>query len=266
MTLATLETDRKTTGFLGDCRSVAVSLCAALQFLTIFPALVRRPFTAGELGWSIAFFPLVGLLLGGMLLGLERLLQLFFPAAVSVPVVLTAWVLLTGALHVDGFLDTCDGVFGGRTPEERLRIMRDEHVGAFAVIGGILLVLLKYSSLTALADRDAALLLAPVMARWAIVLAIILFPYARVEGLGRDMKDHAGWRQGILASVMAAAVAWLVGRPWGLVALAVALVGLLTCAAFVLRRLPGLTGDVYGFICEVCEILVLLTLVAGEGA
>jgi adenosylcobinamide-GDP ribazoletransferase len=246
--------------------SPIASFCAALQFLTIVPPVIRRPFTGPELGWSLAFFPVVGGLIGGMLLGLDRFLGLAFPPALGAALILAAWVLVTGAIHLDGFLDTCDGLFGGRTPEDRLRIMRDHRVGAFAVIGGILLVLIKYQALVALADCEIALILAPILGRWGVVPAVVLFPYARPEGLGRDMKDHAGWWVLLLASVFAIAAAWWAAVLMGLFCASIVFIALLMIGLLVLQRVPGFTGDLYGFCCEIFEILVLLTLVAGGSA
>ena len=147
-----------------------------------------------------------------------------------------------------------------------MRIMRDERVGAFAVIGGVLLLLIKYQALVALVNREFALVLAPVLGRWGIVLAVVLFPYARTEGLGRDMKDHAGWLPLILASAVAITIAWWIAAWLGLLAAGIVIVSLFGCAMFILRRVPGFTGDVYGFCCELFEVLVLLILVGGETA
>ncbi len=262
MTISSLDTEQPTKIIPAE-GNVAAPFCAAVQFLTVLPPLLRRSFTQAELGWSLAFFPLVGGLLGGLLIGLDHLTGLIWPASVSVALVLAGWVLLTGGLHLDGFLDTCDGLLGGRTPEERLRILRDERVGSYAVIGGILLMLVKFTALGALANRELGLLLAPVVGRWGMVLAVIAFPYARAEGLGRDMKNHAGWWQGVIASL--AALPWCAwaGGWWGLMGCGAALGTILAGAWFVLRRLPGMTGDIYGCCCELAEVVVLLTLVAG---
>jgi adenosylcobinamide-GDP ribazoletransferase len=244
--------------------SVPLGFLAALQFLTILPPLIRRPLTAAELGRAVGWFALVGALLGGGLAGVDWALGLLFPPGVTAALLLAVWVLATGALHLDGFLDTCDGLFGGRTPEARLRIMRDERVGAFAVIGGILLMLAKYSCLVALASRWAALVVAPAVARGGMATAIVALPYARPEGSGRWMKDHAGWQQAILAAFTVVATAFLAARWLGLVVVALAAVTTVVVAAFVLRRLPGLTGDVYGALGEMLEALTLLAFVAGE--
>jgi adenosylcobinamide-GDP ribazoletransferase len=243
---------------------MATSFLAALQLLTIAPPVVRRPFTATELGRAVGFFPLVGILIGGGLAGLDYVLGTVFPPAIVTVLVLSIWVVVTGALHLDGFLDTCDGLWGGKTPEERLRIFRDERVGSYAVIGGVLLLLTKYSALGALAERGPALVLAATLGRWGMAIAVVAFPYARVEGLGRDIKDHAGWTQGFLATVTAGLAGWLAAERLGIAAMLAA--GLATClgAFFVMRRVPGLTGDIYGAVCEVVEVLVILVVVAGE--
>jgi adenosylcobinamide-GDP ribazoletransferase len=237
---------------------------AALQFLTVVPPLVRRPFTPAELGRAVGWFALVGVLLGASLAGADRALALLFPPGVTAALVLALWVLLTGALHLDGFLDSCDGLFGGHTLEARLRIMRDERAGAFAVIGGVLLLLVKYACLAGLASRAVALVVVPTVARWGMAVAVVAFPYARPEGLGRCMKDHAGWWQVTLASLTALVTATLAAHWLGLVVVALAAVATAVAGAFILRRLRGLTGDSYGALCEMLEALTLLAFVAGE--
>lgn len=235
---------------------------AALQFLTIAPLLIRRPFRDEELGRSVGFFPLVGLLIGGFLAAFNHLVALFLPPGLAAALVLTGWIVCTGALHLDGFLDTCDGLLGGRTPEDRLRILRDPRVGAFGVIGGILLLLVKFQCLTAIHDRNAALYLAPVLGRWAMAVAVVAFPYARKEGVGRTLKDRAGWRQAVLATIIALVVAWIVAGWLGLTLLLLSGPFMSLIVRFALSRLPGLTGDLYGAICELVEALVLLVFVA----
>jgi adenosylcobinamide-GDP ribazoletransferase len=238
---------------------------AALQFLTITPPLIRRQLAPEELGQAVGWFALVGLLLGAALAGADYALGLLFPSGVTAALLLALWVVATGALHLDGFLDACDGLFGGRSPESRLRIMRDERAGAFAVIGGILLLLVKYSCLTALGDRAMALIVAPTVARWGMSVAVVAFPYARPEGLGRWMKDHAGWGQVFIASLTAFLVATLTARWIGLAVVALAGVTTVAGGTWIRRRLSGLTGDIYGALCELLEALILLAFVARGG-
>jgi adenosylcobinamide-GDP ribazoletransferase len=239
-----------------------ISLLTAFQFLTIFPAIIRRAFTAGELGRAVGYFPLVGLALGGVLYGMEVGLGLIFPAQVVAIFILAAWLLLTRALHFDGFLDTCDGLFGGFTPERRLEIMRDSRVGAFGVAGGGLLLLAKYAAIVSLPGLSG-LLLAPVLGRWATSIAIFAYPYARDKGMGRDMKDNVHWSQVILATTIVVLAAWFFAGWTGLLAIAIAGIVLWLGAGFILRRIPGLTGDNYGALCELTELAVLLFFTAG---
>jgi adenosylcobinamide-GDP ribazoletransferase len=234
-----------------------IPLLTAFQFLTTFPAVIRRMFTAQELGHAVGYFPLVGLALGGVFYGLVSGLRLIFPSQVVAVFVLVAWILLTRALHFDGFLDTCDGLFGGFTPERRLEIMRDSRVGAFGVAGGGLLLLAKFAAIVSL-PHLSGLVLAPVLGRWVLSIAIFAYPYAREKGLGRDMKDNVRWPQVILSTTLTVLAAWLFAGWAGLLASALAGVVLWLGAGFILRRIPGLTGDSYGALCEITELVVLL--------
>jgi adenosylcobinamide-GDP ribazoletransferase len=238
----------------------------AIQFLLVSPAFIRRPFTAQELGASVGFFPLAGLILGGMLAGADWLMGLCMPNLARSALLLGMWVLMSGALHLDGFLDACDGLLGGFEPEQRLRIMRDERVGAYALAGGVLLLLAKFSAIASLSIRTPAFLLAPVLGRWAIAWAVTSFPYARESGLGKSMKDNATRMQLILASILSLVVTGATmllfpGRIFHVLGAAAAagLVAWLT-ARFVMKRIPGLTGDIYGAINELVELAVLIVL------
>lgn len=242
------------------------SLLAALQFLTVMPPLIRRSFTPRELGDAVAWYPAVGLLLGAVLWLVFATLSRLLPNGPTAALTLAAWLILTRALHFDGFLDTCDGLFGGLTPERRLEIMRDAHVGAFAVAGGVLLLLVKVSALQALPSPGAALVLASVLGRWSISLLVVSFPYGRRQGLGSAVKDNASTGHLILAAISTAACGALIYGAWGLVAFLLATIGALLFATYVLRLLPGLTGDIYGAACELCEAFVLLFAIAIGGS
>ena len=235
---------------------------AALQFLTILPPLVKRPFTSAEMGASLAFYPLVGLLLGGILVAFRQLALENLPPTVSAALTLSLWVVLSGALHLDGFLDTCDGLLGGWTPEKRLEILRDEHHGAYALAGGVLLLLTKYSLLATPGFPVLALLLAPAFGRWGMTMAVLGFPYQRPQGVGRAIKDAATWREGLIATgwVLIAASLTFSFQSW--MALVVVMVVVWGGARLTLRLIPGLTGDIYGALNELSELAVLLTFVA----
>jgi len=224
----------------------------AFAFLTVLPVYVDpqgRP--AGRI---FAYFPLVGVVLGGVLaLG----------AGVGVASadlhafgLLLAWVLLTGGLHLDGFGDACDGLLATVAVERRLEIMKDARAGSWAVVGLVLLLLGKFLLVRELllSLPAALLILPPVLGRWVMVLAAWFFPYARqTGGIGGHFRQGLGGGQVVLASGVAlGVVAWL--SPGALVAL----VGAAGLALWAARRLNGgLTGDVYGALCEVTELLTM---------
>jgi adenosylcobinamide-GDP ribazoletransferase len=235
-----------------------ISLLAAFQFLTVLPAVVRRPFTPQEMGRAVGWYPLVGLAVGGALLGLFSVALKIFPPIVCSGLTLLTWILLTRALHFDGFIDMCDALFGGFTPERRLEIMKDSRIGAFGLAGGALLLLLKFSALADPTHLYPGIVLAPVLGRWVISMALFVYPYARQQGLGRDMKDNVRWPQALLATFLALSVAWVTGGSLGLLVALVAALVLVGGAGFILKHIPGLTGDSYGALCEGVELLVLL--------
>jgi len=247
---------------LPGLRAQGNALLTAFQFLTLVPPIMRRSPEPAELGASVACFPIVGLALGGVLVGLDWLFGLALPPGVSAVLVLIAWVALTGALHLDGLLDACDGLLGGRSPEQRLEILRDHHVGAFALAGGVLLLLCQYAAVAALTSRAAPLLVAPVLGRWAMSLAIFAFPYARPEGLGRMLKDNARGAHLAAATVVALLAVWVIAGWAGLAALIAAALAAWGIARYTLWRIPGLTGDIYGATCIVVETVTLVLFVA----
>jgi|SRR5271157_3420703 len=236
-----------------------IDFLAAMQFLTWMPPIIRRGFTDNEMARAVGYYPLVGLVIGLILASAARLLGLLFPLPVSSALLLACWVVSSGGLHVDGFLDACDGLLGGSTPESRLAIMHDHRIGSFAFCGGLLLFLVKFTALTALTARQfPALLLAPVLGRWVMSLAVVVFPYGRPQGLGKNLKAHSGWQQAALATAIALGVAWFSAGLRGLVSILIALVVAAGIVRFTLRRIPGLTGDIYGALNESIEVVVLL--------
>ncbi|HVF25787.1 MAG TPA: adenosylcobinamide-GDP ribazoletransferase [Anaerolineales bacterium] len=234
------------------------SIIAAFQFLTISPTLIKRIFTSQEMGRAVGWFPLVGVVLGILLYGINHVAQLIFPVSVSAAITLFAWVIFTRAFHLDGFMDTCDGLFGGFSAERRLEIMKDSRMGAFGVAGGVLVLLTEYSALSASTNLFVALMLATTLGRWSSPLVIYWFPYAREDGLGIEMKRNVGWREVLLATSITSITAWLVYGWLGfLFMVAAATIGFLV-ALYAMHLLPGLTGDIYGTVTTLIEMLTLI--------
>jgi len=233
---------------------------AALQFLTIFPTPIPHEVATKASGQSLTYFPLVGLILGAILLGLHYGLILVLPAPVVNALLITALVILTGAHHLDGLIDTCDGVIAGKSKKERLAIMSDSQVGAFGIVGVFLVLLLKYVSLCWVPILPA-LLLMPTLSRWATVGTIFAFPYAKASGMGAAFKRGANWQRLTIATVIALIVAVVLLKWWGLMLMAALWLIVFGSASYFRSRLGGLTGDNYGAVNELAEVLVLLFVI-----
>lgn len=235
----------------------------AWHFLTGIPLshALHEP-TAVELARSMAWYPVVGLLIGGgLVLADAGLSRVFDQAVVNVLLIVLA-VIVTRGLHQDGLADTLDGLAGGKTPAARLPIMRDPRIGAIGATGLFLSLLLRYAGLMALpqAMRVPALLCMPAIGRWAMVTLAWASPYARAEGgLAASFLTHLSWHHVVISTgVLAAGL----GSACGLLSAAAILLGgsLVVCALWAGCRLwfGGITGDTLGATNEVIEILFLL--------
>ena len=240
---------------------------AALELLTILR--LRRPpiLDDARLGRSQAFFPAVGLALGAILYGADRILNPALGAEISGWLLVACLALLSGGLHLDGLADSIDGLFGGRSKEQRLSIMRDTAVGAFGVCALIIVIGLKAASLSEIDDvlRFEALLLAPVLARWAAVVVIVVFPYARDAGLGKSFHASAAVRSTAFAAAFTLAAGYILLGPAGILAFAAVSLGAWGVGFLIARQIGGLTGDSYGAVVESMEAGVLVTFAAGFG-
>ena len=208
-------------------------------------------------------FPVVGLFLGLVLVAVRYAFGYILLASIVDVLVIAALVVITGALHLDGFADTADGLTGGKNREKALAIMRDNRIGSFAVAGLILLLMLKISALQQVPPeiKNRALLLMPVLGRWSTVQLAFGFTYARSgSGTGLAFTRFAGKREYIIATLITAAVSmglfWLHGA---IILLFIALLTLLL-GFFFQRRLGGVTGDIMGAACEINEVVTLLAM------
>jgi adenosylcobinamide-GDP ribazoletransferase len=237
-----------------------LSLLAAFQFLTILP--VKLNFTSQQLGRASAYFPVVGAVIGLVLAGINYLLNLILPEAAVNIILIALLVLFSGGLHLDGLADTMDGIAGHRTPERRLEIMRDSRIGGFAAIGVALVLLMEYVFLNSIPGNFmfAALIVAPTLSRWAVVNAIFVYPYARLEGLGTSFKEGVSWRQFVIASVVSLIPAVVLFKVAGVVIMAGVWITVTIAAIYLKSQLRGLTGDTYGAINELATSVAFLLI------
>jgi adenosylcobinamide-GDP ribazoletransferase len=238
-------------------------LVVAARYLTIVPLPGVVPGRADSLGRAAVWFPAIGLGIGAVLVGAERVTAVLFPSLLAALLTVTAWKLLTGGLHLDGLADCLDGL-AGRDAEHRLAIMRDSRIGAFGAIGLILFLLLEVVAVAELPSgvRARALLVVPVIARATPPLLVRLFPAAKSEGLGAAFgASVSGWAVPTalaIALVVALAALHAVAVP----VFTISVLGALALTRFFAARLSGITGDVLGAGIEVAELAGLLTVSA----
>lgn len=240
-------------------------LLIAITFLTTIPLPIPKNISPQEQGQSTALFPIVGLLLGGILVGIDQIVSIVWnwKSVGRNTILVTSMVFLTGGLHLDGLMDTCDGIFSRRSKERMLEIMKDSHVGAFGVIGAICILSLKLAFLNEIeADqRWRALVTAPILGRWAMSCAIALFPYARQsEGMGYPFKNYTSRKFLLYATLIAfLSCVSVLGMPKVLAAMLTMGFAVLI-AQRISGKLGGLTGDTYGAICEITETVALIAI------
>lgn len=236
------------------------SFFAALQFLTLCPWPKRLMRSAEEVGRSAIFFPIIGLALGSILVLINGLLEPFAGSGLLSVILVTVLVVATRGLHLDGLADTFDGLGAGGDRERVLRIMDDSHTGVFGVAAIVLVLFIQTQALQSMGDgRWRALLMAPLLSRWAMVLLAYRSKAAR-EGLGSmfiaNLKARHFWSTTFITLLVAAAIQPISG---------IALMGWVafltsTCKLYFHRRLGGVTGDTFGAVGELSESSVMVAI------
>ncbi|BCX69821.1 adenosylcobinamide-GDP ribazoletransferase [Pseudomonas izuensis] len=234
----------------------------ALQFLSSLPIRLPGMPAPQELGRSLLFYPLVGLLFGGILWGMNWLL-LGTPLLLHAALLLTVWVLLSGALHLDGLADSADAWLGGFGDRERtLTIMKDPRSGPISVVTLVLVLLLKFSALLALIEQQnaVALIIVPLLGRSALLGLFLTTPYVRPGGLGQALADHLPRSTGKQVLLVSALACVLIAGVSGIFAVGLAVLLFVWLRQVMLRRLGGTTGDTAGALLELLEMVLLVGL------
>ncbi len=234
------------------------SFWLALQFLTRLPTPTLHDIQAQQVGRSLLWYPLVGLLLGAILYGVAWLLQ-GQPPLLTAAILLALWVGLSGALHLDGLADTADAWVGGMGNRERtLEIMKDPASGPMGVAAIVVTLLLKFAALVALPPM--ALLLIPALARSGTALLFVTTRYVRPGGIGEALARHSPRVAVIIGALLVTAAVLIVWQWHGAILLiASALLWWLLRHALI-KRLGGFTGDTAGAMLELLECLALVVM------
>jgi adenosylcobinamide-GDP ribazoletransferase len=242
----------------------------AWHFLTAVPLTGWDHHTAPEeLARSMRWFPVVGLIIGACLAISDMMFSRVFPDSVTTLLLIVLLVLMTGGLHLDGLADFLDGLAGGRTPAERLAIMRDPRIGAIGATGLVLSLGLRYAGLLALppSERFPWLLCLPAVGRWAIVVSAVSAPYARAEGgLAQPFLHPLTWWDLFMAAiVLGAALVWGLGLVKALIVCGLTALVARAMTSFARRLLGGITGDTLGATSEIAEVCFVISAPALAG-
>lgn len=257
----------------------------AVTFLTRLPFPAPNEVTHEEFTNSQRYYPLIGFLIGLFLFFTALILRHYYSPLVVAALILIEELLLTGGLHMDGFMDSMDALWSARTPERMLEIMKDSRVGSFGALSAIAVLLLKFSLLAELFQTAPSfynlfnstalyspffsgirsylpLLIMPMLARWTFLIGVIFFPYARKSGLGQGFHEDLCQRpwnfifEGICCLFLAIYFLHWAGLGGFLFSFLLLFYFMRKAA----NLLGGLTGDLYGAGIELSELLFLLAV------
>lgn len=236
----------------------------AFQFLTIIPFPVSLRCEKQDLGHSTAFFPLVGMAIGALLVGVNWLICPWVNRQLCDAILIAILALVTGALHLDGLADVCDGLAARGGRERFLAVMKDSQIGAVGAVGLVLGVLLKWQALLAVPIelKWQALLLFPALARFGQVLVMTGARHARQDGLGAVFAQGSGKISLFVAFSTVVLGGYYLMDLRAMAALISICLLALAGRIFFQQKLGGLTGDTIGCINELGEILVLVVISA----
>jgi adenosylcobinamide-GDP ribazoletransferase len=249
----------------------------ALQFLTTITVNKKHEIGEGDLAKSMSHFPLIGFLLGFLLINVDKVCDLLvLPPVIGNFILVMLLVVMTRALHVDGLADTLDGLMGGTSRNTRLAIMKDSRIGTAGVLGIIFALLMKYICLNNIynpinlmaSEKAEALFVAPMLARWSQTIVVFKGNYGRDNGMGKAFVGHLRASSFTYASMTAIGLsAFVVIRTElkTLVLFFCLIIGVvlftLLAKRYLIGKLGGVTGDAIGAVNELNEVLVLLLFV-----
>ena len=242
-------------------------LLAAIRFLTILPVPGGVGTAEEDLARSVPFFPVVGLLLGALAGGAAWLLAAFAPPLLAAAGMVVLLLAFSGALHMDGLSDSADGMLSSRPRERILEIMKDSHVGAMGVVAIVCVLLVKFAALAsiatapvAMANLWAAAALMPLAGRCAIVVNMAILPYTRPQGLGKIFCRSRAVAPAVWSVAVLASAAWAILGWQGLVVAGASVAVAAIMAAYFYRKIGGSTGDTFGAVCELVELVPAISL------
>jgi len=233
----------------------------ALQFLTRFPVKINSEILGKDLNNSLYFFPLVGGIIGIILL-IPLLLLDIFSIKLIVIIILILQVIITGCLHLDGFADTIDGFYGGKNKERILEIMKDSRIGSIGVIGLIILLLLKIELLASLNIEILwkAIISMMFFSRFIQVFLCNIYNYAREVGKAKHFIGNKNYIQILVTFIFTIAIIYFLFGYFSIILICLSLIPIYLYSVFIYRKIGGMTGDTIGAASEISEVLFLIAI------
>ena len=240
-----------------------IPLIIAFQLLTRIPTPQISHITPKQLGTSLLFYPLVGSVIGVVLLLLGWLFSTV-STEVTAAILLISWVVITGALHIDGLGDSADAWIGGYgNPQRTLELMKDPYCGPAAVSSIVMLMIAKYAALQAVLEDAHYLLLfiAPFLSRTFILLLFLTTPYVRQNGMGASLAQHLPTRYAWSIFLVCSVLLLLLLQWNGFLILTCAVIAFFALRYWMIQRIGGTTGDTAGAMIEILELVLLLRFI-----
>lgn len=237
-------------------------ILVAVNFLTIVPAGSRIEANDEDYGRSMLYFPAVGALIGLSVWGASLFFHLIMAHVVATALALLLWVGISGALHLDGLADACDGFYGGKDRDGILRIMRDSSTGTMGAVAIAMSLMLKFSALVSVGPRVSGpwIIAACALSRWAMALSAAAAPYARESGVAKYFIDHVGRKELAISTVIAVGLSLLFFQAVGLLYAGLIVAETMALTRYFKKRIGGITGDTLGAINEIGELSMLILM------
>jgi len=235
-------------------------IICAVQFLTRIPLPFEIDLSEKDFGKSIAYAPLVGAIIGAIICMVYYLISLSGVRSVAVIMAFATYVVITGALHIDGLGDTFDGLFSNKNKDRMLEIMRDSRMGTNGIVAIFFVLITNIFALTEISKTSILLILfvMPIIGRLGTITSVSFSKYARPSGMGGVFINNCGWAEFLIGLIITALFGYLVIGFWIFPSILICIIFSFIAIAFSKSKIDGMTGDTCGAVCEICQMLFLV--------
>lgn len=236
-----------------------------LQFLTRIPININLECKQDNFKKAAFYLPIIGLIVGGIEWSVYYILNIFLPADINAVLVFIISVLVTGALHIDGLGDTCDGFYAFKGKDRIIEIMKDSRIGSYACIAIVVDILLKVSSLTYIIGNKLGfiIILAPIIGRLSIIFISLIGKPAKSTGSGNLFIGNMSKTIVFFAGLLSFAISViLIGISNSAIIFLISIIVTILVNKYSESKINGITGDLLGANNELVEIFVLITYIA----